>query len=118
MEIACAWDGREKERGGPVCTLQILLFRPFFDISLNYARYLVHILRSATELIIKITLVDDYVTFNILNCKNYFHHLSIKSNFDNRNTIYQNKVHGKVFSLPCLQTLVSVIINIEQLKNK
>ena len=23
------WDGRGKERGGPVCTPQILLFRPF-----------------------------------------------------------------------------------------
>ena len=36
-----------------------------------------HNLGSATEMIINITLVDDFVTFNILNCKNYVH-LSIK----------------------------------------
>ena len=109
---------RERKKGGPVCTLQILLFRPFFDISVIYTKYVAHILGSATEIItIKITLVDGFVTFNILNCKTYFH-LSIKSNFDNRNTIYQNKVYGKVFSLPCLQALVSVIINIKGIKNK
>ena len=45
-------------------------------------------------------------------------HLSIKSNFANRNTIYQNKVDGKVFCLPCLQALVSVILNIKEIKNK
>ena len=67
-----------------------------FDISVIYAKYLAHILGSATETIIKITLVDDFVTLNILTFKNYFH-LSIKSNFDNRNTICQNKVHGKMF---------------------
>ena len=86
--------------------LQILLIRLFFDISVIYAKYLAHISGSATELIIKITLVDGFVTFNILNCKNYLH-LSIKSN-----------LYGKVFSLPCLQALVSVIINIKGIKNK
>ena len=39
--LAPGWNGREKERGGPVCTPQkILLFRPFFDISIIYAKYL------------------------------------------------------------------------------
>ena len=50
------WKG--KERGGPVCTPQILLFRPFFDVSIIYAKYLAHNLGSATEMIINITLVD------------------------------------------------------------
>ena len=31
-------DGRGKERGGPVCTPQILFFRPFFDISVRKDR--------------------------------------------------------------------------------
>ena len=84
--------GWKRERGGPVSTSQILLFCPFFDISIIYAKYLAHNLGSATEMIINITLVDDFVTFNILNCKNYFH-LSIKLQFNNRNTIYQNKVY-------------------------
>ena len=74
-------------------------------------------LGSATEMIINMTLVDDSVTFNIFNCKNYFH-LSIKLQFNNRNTIYQNKVYWKVFSKACLQALVSVIINIGEIKNK
>ena len=70
---------------------QILSFRPFFDISVIYTKYLAHNLVSATEMIINITLVDDFVTFNILNSKNYLH-LSIKLQFNNRNTILQNKV--------------------------
>ena len=65
---------------------------PLFDIFIIYAKYLAHNLGSATEMIISITLVDDFVTFNILNCKNYLH-LSIKLQFNNRNTIYQNKVY-------------------------
>ena len=44
--------------------LQILLFLPFLTFHI-----LAHILGSATEIILKITLVDDFVTFNILNCK-------------------------------------------------
>ena len=75
-----------------MCTPQILLFRPFFDISIIYAKYLAHNLGSATEMIINITLVDDFMTFNILNNKNNLH-LSIKLQFNNRNTIYQNKVY-------------------------
>ena len=66
---------------------------------------------------INITLVDDFVTFNILNCKNYLH-LSIKLRFNNRNNIYQNKVYGKEFSLARLQALVSVIMDIEEINNK
>ena len=62
-------------------------FPPLFHISVIYAKYLEHGLGSATEMITKITLVDYFVTFNILNCKNYFH-LSIKLQFNNRNTIY------------------------------
>ena len=77
--------------GGPVCTPQILLFRPF-DISIMYAKYLAHNLGSATEMMINITLVDSFVTFKILNRKNYIH-LSIKLQFNNRNTIYQNEVY-------------------------
>ena len=61
------WKGKGKERGGPVCTPQILVCRPFFDISIIYAKYLAHNLGSATEMIINITLVDDFMTFNILN---------------------------------------------------
>ena len=68
-------------------------------------------------MIINITLVDDFVTFNILNCKNYLH-LSIKLQFNNRNRIYQNKVIGKVFSKASLQALVSVIMNIGEIKSK
>ena len=68
------WKG--KERGGPVCTPLILLFRPFFDISVIYAKYLAHNLGLATEMIINITLVDDFVILNISKCKNY-RHLSI-----------------------------------------
>ena len=81
-----------KERGEPVCTPQILLFRPFFDISIIYAKYLGHNLESAIETLINITLVDDFMTFNIFNYKNYLP-LTIKLQFNNRNTIYQNKVY-------------------------
>ena len=57
------WKRKGKERGGPVCTPQILLFRPFFDISIVYAKYLEHTLGSAAKMIINITLVDDFMTF-------------------------------------------------------
>ena len=40
---------------------------PLFDISVIYAKYLAHNFGSATEMIINITLVDDFSTFNILN---------------------------------------------------
>ena len=70
-----------------MCTPEILLFRPF-DISIIYAKCL----GSGTKMIINITLVDHFVTFIILNCKNYLH-LSIKLQFNNRNMIYQNKVY-------------------------
>ena len=65
---------------------------PFFNISIIYAKYLEHNLGSRTEMIINIALVDDFVTFNILNCKSYLH-LSIRLEFNNRNTIYQNNVY-------------------------
>ena len=45
---------------------------PLFDIYIIYAKYLAHNLGSATEMIANITLVDDFMTFNILNCRNYF----------------------------------------------
>ena len=70
---------------------------PFFDIFVIYAKYLAHNLGSETEIITNITLVDDFVTFSILNCKNHLH-LSIKLQFNNRNNIHQNKVYGKEFS--------------------
>ena len=82
------WKGKGKSRA----CMHILLFRPFFDISTIYAKCLAHKLGPATEMMINITLVDDFVTFNILNCKNYLH-LSVKLQFNNRNTIYQNKVY-------------------------
>ena len=63
---------------------------PFFDIFIIYDKYLAHNLGS--EMIINITLVDNFVTLNILNCKNYLH-LSIKLQFNSGNTIYQNKVY-------------------------
>ena len=53
---------------------QILPFGPFFDISVIYTKYLSHNVVSATEMIININLVDDFVTFNMLN----YLHLSIK----------------------------------------
>ena len=65
---------------------------PLFDISIIYAKCLAHNLGSATKIIINITLVDHFVTFNILNCKNYLR-LLIKLQFNNRNMIYQNKVY-------------------------
>ena len=64
---------------------------PFFDISIIYAKCLAHNLGSATKMIINITLVVQFVTFNILNCKSYLH-LSIKLQFNNRNMIYQNMI--------------------------
>ena len=45
---------------------------PFFHISIIYARYLAHNLGLASEMMINITLVDDFVTFNILNAKTTF----------------------------------------------
>ena len=63
--------------------------RPLFDISVIYTKYLSHNLVSATEMIISINLADDFVTFNMLN----YLHLSIKLQFNNRNTMYQNKAH-------------------------
>ena len=56
---------------------QSLLVHPFFDISVICAKYLAHILGSATEIIIKITLIDDFVSFDILNCKTIFTYRSI-----------------------------------------
>ena len=90
---------------------------PLIDISVSHAKYLIHILGPATEIMIKITMVDVLLIFNILNCKNY-PHLSIQSKFNNRNTIYQNKVNGKMFSLPCLQVLVSVIMDKKEIKHR
>ena len=107
-----------KERGGPVWTPQNLLFRLFLDIYIIYAKYLAYNVGSATEMIINLTLVDDFVTFNILNCKNYLH-LSIILQLKNRNTKNQNNVFlGNVFSKACLQALVSVIMNVGEIKNK
>ena len=40
---------------------------PLFDISVIYAKYLAHNFGSATEMIINITLVDVFATFNTLN---------------------------------------------------
>ena len=65
---------------------------PLFYISIVYAKYLVYNFGSATKLIINITLVDDFMTFSILNYRNYLH-LSIKLQSNKRNTIYQNKVY-------------------------
>ena len=52
---------------------------PLFEISIIYTKYLAHNLGSATEMMMNIISVDDFVTFNILNCQNY--------------TTYQNKVY-------------------------
>ena len=65
---------------------------PLFDVSIIYAKYLAHNSGSATEMIINISLVDDFLTFSILNCKNYLR-LSMKLQFNSRNIIYQNKVY-------------------------
>ena len=60
---------------------------PLFDISVIYAKYLAHNLGSATEMIIKITLVHDVVTFYILNCQNHLH-LSIEIRYIARCFLY------------------------------
>ena len=65
---------------------------PLFYISVIYAKYFAHNLGSATEIIIHIILVEDFITFNISNYRNYLH-LSTKLQFNNRNTIYHNKVY-------------------------
>ena len=83
---------------------------PLFDISIVHAKYLAHNLGLATEIITNITLVDDFATFNILNCNNYLH-LSIKLQLTIRHI-------GKVFSTACLQAPVSVIMNIGEIRNK
>ena len=73
------------------------------SITIIYNKYLAHNLGSATEMIINITLADDFLTSNISNCKNYLH-LSIKLQFNNRNIIYQNKVYWEE---ACPQALAS-----------
>ena len=40
---------------------------PLFDISVIHVKHLAHNFGSATEMIINITLVDDFATFNTLN---------------------------------------------------
>ena len=106
-------EGERKEEGTP----QLLLFRPFFGISVIYAKYLAHNLGSATEMIINITLVDDFMTFNILNYKNYPHR-SIKLQFNNRTPYTKIRYVGNMFSEACLQALVSVIMNVGEITNK
>ena len=73
---------------------QILPFRPFFDISIIYAKYLARNSGSATEMIINIILVDDFVTLNVLNCKN----LTIETRYTKMRYL------GKVFSKACLHS--------------
>ena len=70
-------EGERKEEGLYAHLKFNLLFRPFLDVSIIYAKYLARNLGRATEMTLNITLVDDFLTFNILNCKNYLH-LSIK----------------------------------------
>ena len=77
------WKGKGKRRA--CMHTSNFTVPPLFDISIIYAKYLEHNSGSAAEMIINITLVKDFVTFNILNCKNYLH-LSIKLQFNNRNT--------------------------------
>ena len=95
-KLACEQDlsGMEGERKEEslYAPVKFLLFLSFFDIFIIYAKYLAHNLGSTTEVIINITFVDEFVTFNILNCKNCLY-LSIKLQFNNRNTIYQIKVY-------------------------
>ena len=57
------------------------------------------------------------IIFNISNYKNYLD-LSIKLQFNNKQTIYKTRYIGKKFSEACLQALVSVIMNIGEIKNK
>ena len=94
---------RKRKEDGPYVCLKLYHSALAFDIFVIYAKYLGHNLGSATAIITTITLVDDFdfVTFNILNCKNYLMYLtlpySIKLQFNNRNNIYQNKVYGMEF---------------------
>ena len=90
---------------------------PLFDISIIYVKYLAHNLESATEMIINITLVDDFITFNISNYKTTF---TCQSNYNLTIEARYTKIRyiGKMFSKACLQALVSVIMNIGEIKNK
>ena len=117
LEISVACEQALDGMGGPVRTPPILLFLPFFDISIIYANYLAHNLGSATEMIINITLVDDFMTFNISNYKNYLH-LSIKLQLTIEKRCTKIRYIGKTFYKACLQALVSVIMNIGEIKNK
>ena len=91
-----------------VCTSNFTVLPPF-DISIFYTKYLAHNLGSANKRMTNITLVYDFLTFSILNYKNYIH-MSIKLQFNNRNTKYQNKIYWQDVSKACLQALISVII--------
>ena len=90
---------------------------PFFDISIIYAKYLAYNFGSGTEMIINIILVDDFITFNISNYKNYLH-LSIKLQFNIETRYTKIRYIGKMFSKACLQALVSVIMTIGEIKDK
>ena len=62
------WEGwKEKGKRRACMYTSNFTVRPLFDISIIYAKYLEHNLGSAAEMIINITLIDDFVTFNILN---------------------------------------------------
>ena len=92
--LACeqALGGMEEKKRRACMHTSNFTVPPLFDISIIYAKYLAHNLGSATEMIIIIILVDDFITFNISYYKNYLR-LSIKLQFNNRNTIYQYKVY-------------------------
>ena len=77
---------------------------PFFDISIIYAKYLAHNLGSATEMI-RISL------WLMITCQSNYY-LTIETRYTKIRYI------GKMFSKACLQALVSVIMNIEEIKNE
>ena len=68
-------------------------------------------------MIINISLVDDFMTFNILNYKTTF---TCQSNYILTIETRYTKIRyiGKMFSKACLQALVSVIMNMGEIKNK
>ena len=68
-------------------------------------------------MIINIRLVDDFMTFNILNYKTTF---TCQSNYILTIETQYTKIRyiDKMFSKACLQALVSVIMNLGEITNK
>ena len=107
----------ERTEFGLYANLQLYCSTSFVDISIIYAKYLAHNLGSATEMIINITLVGDFITFNISSYKTTFTYQS-NYNLTIETRYTKTRYIGKMFSKVCLQALVPVIMNMGEIKNK